>query len=123
MHPHTRVLLRLPAMLHASRLLLLLGLRVLLLRLLACYACPRASRPCLLLLLHLRIGEHVREARLTACEREGGSTARVPVLTLATCSTMGDQAWWCRGALLYDRWVLTRSDALHAGIHFLIREC
>jgi hypothetical protein len=26
--------------------------------------------------------------------REAGSIARVPVLTLAACFTMGDQAWW-----------------------------
>jgi hypothetical protein len=62
-------------------------------------------------------GEHVW-THLGASEREGGSTVRVTVLTPAACSTMGHQAWWCRGTWFCVRWVLTRSGALHARMNF-----
>jgi hypothetical protein len=55
-------------MLRAPSVLLLLGPRMLLLRLL--------ERAC-------------AWARLAACERDGGSTMRVLVLTLVACSTVG----------------------------------
>ena len=48
------------------------------------------------------------ECAAAACKREGGSTARVPVLTQTVCSIGGDQAWWSGppGSALVRCWLV-----------------